>query len=103
MKLSKADIQKRIQELGNLGSVEEIRIALTSFKDDLIEDYSEHENIVAENGTLKNNNETLRKANNSLWLQIGSGKKEDDPGKKKEDDNENLSYEDLFDENGGLK
>lgn len=101
MKFNKENLTARFQEIGAKGSIEEIRAELGVLQNELVEDYTEHANVVAQCDQLTSDNETLRKANNKLFLQIGS--KEDPKVKEKDVNNDNLSYDNLFTEEGGLK
>lgn len=77
----------------------------------LTEDYEEvltaSENLTTANAELAKNNETLRNVNAKLFLKVGET---ENPNKKKEENEnhddegkEKISFDDLFDEKGGLK
>lgn len=99
------DLVKKIIEIGKKGTVEEIRAELGNLQKDLEVDYKNHDDVIKERDNLKNDNETLRAANMKLFLQVGS----DDKGKDEEEhqdpgsEEQELTYENLFNEQGGLK
>lgn len=100
------DVVKRIIAIGTKGTVEEIRVELGNLQKDLEVDYKLHEDTSKERDNLKNDCETLRAANMKLFLQVGS----DDHGKEDEgkqdpgsEDEKPLTYDNLFNDEGGLK
>lgn len=105
MKYKKSDLAKIFQDLGSMEKIEDIRVKAAEIQKDLELDYEEHDNVVSQNKQYETDIEDLRKANNKLFKMIGSP--EDDPAKKKtqEDDegDKPLKFEDLFDEKGELK
>lgn len=95
---TKEQINQRIQEIGALGSVEEIRAGLGNLQQELEADYDEANGIITERDSLLDRNARLEKANNDLFLQIGD-KKEPEKTPEKQD----KKFEDLFNEKGELK
>lgn len=95
---TKEQINQLIQEIGSLGSVEEIRAGLGNLQQELEADYEEVDGIIEERDGLLERNTRLEKANNDLFLQIGSKK---EPEKKQEP--ENLKFENLFNEKGEIR
>lgn len=101
--MKKEDLKTRIQTIGGLATMEEVRSELAKFQGELETDYEERDELQATNQNLTTDMETLRQANMRLFLQVGS---KEDPGKKKTDEgksDENLTYDNLFDDKGGLK
>lgn len=99
------DIVKRILAIGSKANVEEMRVELTSLQKDLEVDYKLHEDTTKERDNLKNDVETLRDANMKLFLQVGTTKDEvkdeEDLGPQPEE--QEYKYENLFNDEGGLK
>lgn len=96
--MNKSDLADRIQNIGKLESLEEIRAELGTFQSDLEKDYEDHDSILKERDSLKVDNENIRQANMKLFQQIGVK----EPETKQKEENK-LKYEDLFNEKGGLK
>lgn len=107
--MKKSEFVQRIQAIGQMGTIEEVRAGLVELQKDAETDYDERDTAITEVGTLKNANETLRSANMKLFLQVGSGKEPGkgpgkEPGKGPDPENtDDLKYDDLFNEEGGLK
>lgn len=98
--IGKSEFTRRIQELGQLQTPEEMRAGLVELQRDVEADYDEHEVVVNERNQALQDNETLRQANMKLFLQTHQkDEPDDDPSKKKEP----RKFENLFDEKGGLK
>lgn len=104
MKYKKSDLSKVFQELGSLEKIEDIRVRAAEIQKDLEADYNEHEDLVNANEQLKNDVNDLQNANYKLFKMVGNNKDEDIKDKNLEnEDTSNLTYDKLFDENGGLK
>lgn len=99
--MKKEDLRTRIQAIGQLQTVEEMRTQLATFQTDLETDYDERDELQATNQNLTTDMENLRKTNMALFLQIGNKKEPDKTGL--EPASEDLKYENLFDDKGGLK
>lgn len=85
---------------------------VTRLLNDLREDYENQLNDIEKlknsNEDLISKNENLRSSNMDLFLKLGSKKEENnEPDEKEEiienDENDKKSFDNLFDENGGLK
>lgn len=102
--MKKTDIAKKIQTIGAMETPEEMRQALVEFQTELEADYDSHENVVSERDQLVDYNKKLKATNKKLFHATGKT-----PGKEEEEENaeeesvEDLKYEDLFNEEGGLK
>ena len=106
--MKKQEFIDKLKEIGTCEDDVQRRTLLTELEADASKDYDSLETLGTENENLKNDNETLRKANMDLFLHVGQSKSKED--KKKEetgiDDNDTKkkrSFSDLFDENGGIK
>jgi hypothetical protein len=64
--------------------------------------YDSNANLTEQNSTLTKNNEDLRSANMKLFLRVGNPNK-NEPDGSGEEPPKKRRYEDLFNENGGLK
>ena len=102
--MDKKAIEERFKAIGECSSIEEARSLIIDFQNEVLQDYDDHEKVLAERETFKNENESLRQANMKLFLQIGSTEdnKQEKPIKE-ESDPDNLTYDNLFNEEGGLK
>ena len=102
--MDKKAIEERLKAIGECSSIEEARSLIIDFQKEVLQDYDDHEKVLAERETFKNENESLRQANMKLFLQIGSTEdnKQEKPIKE-ETDPDNLTYYNLFNEEGGLK
>lgn len=96
------DVKKKIIAIGTKGTIEEVRADLTELTKELETDYKNHEAVTLERDNLKNDNEDLRSANMKLFKQIGSPEPEPED-KGKDPEVEDLTYENLFNDEGGLK
>ena len=76
--MKKSEFAQRIQAIGQMGTIEEMRAGLVELQKDAENDYDERDTAISERDTLRNDNETLRSANMKLFLQVGNGK---EPGK----------------------
>lgn len=103
----KTKLQEILNNLTDQGKVTELLAELTS-------DYevvsSQLETLQESNTTLSKDAESLRSANMKLFLQIGTKEDKQDENLNNESlnddaslDNKKLSFNDLFDEKGGLK
>lgn len=97
--MNKEEIKTKIQEIGTLEDVAEIRGALADFQSILESDYDVHSKTSEELEKAKTDNEKLRTTNMQLFLQVG------DKGNqtKQKEPTEKRKFENLFDEKGGLK
>ena len=102
--MDKKAIEERLKAIGECSSIEEARSLIIDFQKEVLQDYDDHEKVLAERETFKNENESLRQANMKLFLQIGSTEdnKQEKPIKE-ETDPDNLTYDNLFNEEEELK
>lgn len=100
--MKKDELKTRIQAIGGLGTVEEVRSELAKFQQDLETDYDERDELQATNNSMTTDMENLRKANMQLFQQVGMKDKKDPTGLEPEN-NKDLTYDKLFDDKGGLK
>ena len=99
--MKKSDLAARFKTLGSFEKMEDVRAEIVNLQKELEKDYTDYESVITERDNLKKDNESLNQANMKLFLQIGGegkNKDEDNPPDEKE-----LKYEDLFNEEGGLK
>lgn len=96
--MTKEEYGKLIKEIGECESMEVARAKLVDLQEKVFQDSDAHDSVIKERDQFKTDNETLRSANMKLFLQVGS--KKDEP---KKEPTEDLKYDDLFNEEGGLK
>ena len=99
--MDKKAIEERLKAIGECTSIEDARSLIVDFQKEVLADYDQHEKVLAEKTTLENDNEDLRKANMKLFKQVGTPTSEKE--KSEDKDPENLTYDNLFNEEGGLK
>ena len=100
--MKKEELQKLFKEIGECSSIEDARSKIVDAQKEVEKDYDEHETILAERDSLKTDNENLRQANMKLFLQVGSKEDPEDKGKQDPAD-EDLKYENLFNDDGTIK
>lgn len=112
--MDKAQLLKMIKDVGTCEDDVQRRTMLAELNDEvsnLFDDRetlkTDKESLEASNEQYKTDNETLRQANMKLFLRVGSDKtdkqqKEDSTGIKTPDVSKR-SFDDLFNEKGGLK
>lgn len=99
-------IQKIMANAGNQG---ELSLLLTQLSEDYEKVLTESETATANVATLNTDNENLRRVNMELFLKVGHPKQDthaDDKGGNPDPEikgQTELTFEKLFDENGGLK
>ena len=103
----KDEFNSRIQDIGQLEDVAEIRVKLAELSDDMAKVFDDSSIIEENNKKLSAENEKLRSANMELFLRVGANKSEDEIKEEKigkeEKDPEPRKFENLFDANGNLK
>lgn len=105
--MEKQEFLEKITEIGTCEDDVKRRELLTSLSEDVSKDYDELTSLAESNATLTQERETLREANMKLFLRVGEDKdsstvKENETGIKNEQIKK-LSFNDLFDEKGGIK
>ena len=102
--MERNDIGARIQAIGTCEDDAERRSLLTSLQQELETDYDTRDNLQNQVNTLTERNNTLTRTNYDLFLQVtDQSKKVTEPNRKDKPEEKELKYENLFDENGGLK
>lgn len=105
--MQKQDFLNKITEIGKCEDDVTRRELLAQLSDEASKDYDNLATLTETNATLTNDNETLRQANMKLFLRVAEEK--DPDGKRKDetgiDDKktEKRSFDNLFNEKGGLK
>lgn len=105
--MEKQDFLNTVTQIGTCEDDVQRRTLLATLQEEVTKDYDAHETAAQTAERLVKENETLREANMKLFLQVGSPKSEEDQKKDitgiEEKKKEKLSFNDLFDEKGGLK
>lgn len=112
--MDKATFLKKIKEIGTCEDDAQRRTLLAEINDEVSNVFDENETLKTEkedlstiNEQYKNDCETLRQANMKLFLRVGNDKTEqqqnEDSTGIKTPEVSNKSFEDLFNEKGGLK
>ena len=103
--MTRQEYAERIQAIAQLGSIEEARVELVNLQRELEADFDIYEGVVNERDRLQNRVRDLEASNMDLYLQIpkSNDKKKTDKPNDYEPENQDLKYEDLFDDKGGLK
>lgn len=113
--MDKKEMLDKIKEIGTCTDDAQRRTMLTELTDHINNVFNENDVFKTENESLKTknkeyetDNELLRQANMKMFLQLGSDKteqetKEDTTGIKTPEESNKRSFEDLFNEKGGLK
>ena len=95
--MKKEELQAKIQEIGSLEDVADIRAKLVDFQKDLETDYDTHDQTSKSLEETIAKNKKLQENNMALYLQV-TNKEE-----KKDEPKEKPKFEDLFNDKGGLK
>ena len=105
--MQKQDFLNKITEIGKCEDDVQRRELLSQLSEEASKDYDNLATLLATNATLTNDNETLRQANMKLFLRVGEERNPDDKRKNETgvDDKgkEKRSFDNLFNEKGGLK
>lgn len=105
--MEKKDFLDRITEIGSCDDDVKRRELLAQLSDEASKDYDTLTALTETNETLKNDNETLRDANMKLFLRVGEEKTDAERVKNETgvdgSKNEKRSFDDLFNEKGGIK
>lgn len=104
----KEEFDKKLQEIGTLEDISDVRVKLAELSDDMIKVFDDSTHYEETSKKLTEENEKLRSANMELFLRIGANKseeeiKEETIGKDEEQEPEPRKFEDLFDASGNLK
>lgn len=102
--MKKSEFNERLQSIGALDDVADIREQLIQLTEDAAADYDNLETLQTTNAALTADNEKLRDANMKLFLRLGA---EDDKSKEPKQSEpkqpDSLEFKDLFNEKGELK
>jgi regulator of replication initiation timing len=105
--MKKEEFDEKIQEIGKLEDVADIRVKLAELSDDMTEAFSSLDSLKETSEKLTSENEKLRSANMELFLRVGANKSEEEIKEetigKEEKEPEPRRFEDLFDGKGNLK
>jgi regulator of replication initiation timing len=105
--MTKEEILAKIQEAGTTESETDRREILAQLSDSISADYDNFSEVTKQVEQLTTDNETLRSANMKLFLRVGGKTPEesvkDTTGADPEPEEEELKYEDLFNDKGELK
>lgn len=105
--MEKQEFLNKITAIGSCDDDVQRRELLSQLSEEASKDYDNIATLTESNKTLTSANETLRDANMKLFLRVGADKsdteiKKDTTGVHDEE-NKKLSFNDLFDEKGGIK
>lgn len=98
------DKQTFLDQLNAIGTCEDAsqrRDSIVALVDEATTLFDSNATLTEANQTLQNANADLKEKNMNLFLRVTNQKEEG--SQKEEPEEKNLKYEDLFDENGGLK
>ena len=98
--MTKEEFETKFNEIGSLEDPALMRTKLTELKEDICGVFTSHDEMSKSVEKYKADNEELRNANMKLFKQVGVTEK---PNVEKEVEKESLKYDDLFNEEGGLK
>lgn len=105
--MEKQDFLDKIQAIGTCEDDVQRRTMLAELSDEGSKIYDDFAEVKASNEKYIEDNEKIRAANMELFLQVGKKKDQQDIKNNmtgiKEEPEEKLKFEDLFDEKGGLK
>lgn len=103
----KQDFLDKIQAIGTCEDDVERRTLLAELSDEGSKIFDDFEEVSASNKKYMEDNERIRAANMELFLQVGEKKNQQEINNNmtgiKEEPEQKLKFEDLFDEKGGLK
>ncbi len=98
--MTREELMQALTELGTMDDGAERRNHLTTISDEVKAIFVSNETLTASNTKLGEDNKKLQEYNMQLFLRVGGQQKQPEEQKPKED---NLKYEDLFNEKGDLK
>lgn len=105
--MKKEDFDLKLQEIGQLEDVADIRVKLAELSDNMAVEFASLDSLKETNEKLTSDNEKLRSANMELFLRVGTNKSEEEIKEetigKEEKETEPRKFENLFDEKGNLK
>lgn len=101
--MKKEEVLKAINELGTCESMDDVRSKIVDLVKEVDADYTAHEVVVSDLDKAKNDITKLQQNNMDLYLKVTAQEKEEGAGKDHDPGNQELTYENLFNEQGGLK
>lgn len=102
--MKKTEFNERLQAIGALDDVAEIREQLIQLRDDAAADYDNLETLQTTNAALTADNETIRAANMKLFLRLGAeDDKTKEPKHAEPKASDSLEFKNLFNDKGELK
>lgn len=105
--MDKTEFLSRITTIGSCDDDVERRELLSQLSEEATKDYDNLATLTENNQTLLKDNETLRDANMKLFLRVGADKTADEHKKDEtgvdESQKDKRSFDNLFNEKGGLK
>ena len=103
--MKKQEFIDKMTEIGTCTDDAVRRTLLTSLTDEVSKTFDEHATLTEQNAKYVTDMETLRSANMELFLQVGKSRQEESPidNNGAGNRNDNLTYENLFNEKGELK
>ena len=102
MDYTRDDFNNAITQIGSLDDIAKVRAELVTLQDNITGLFDENKQLTERADKLATDNEGLREVNNKLFLSISEKKKPEDT-KETEPPENNLKYDDLFNEKGELK
>ncbi len=105
--MEKQEFLNRITEIGSCDDDVQRRELLSQLSEEVSKDYENLSTLTETNATLMNDNETLRQANMKLFLRVGEERSDDEKRKNETGveggTKEKRSFDNLFNEKGGIK
>lgn len=102
--MKKSEFNERLQAIGALEDVSDIREQLIQLTEDAASDYDNLETLQTANASLTADNEKLRDANMKLFLRLGAeDNKSNQPKPAEPKPAASLDFKDLINEKGELK
>ncbi|MBO7241788.1 MAG: hypothetical protein J6U90_04985 [Methanobrevibacter sp.] len=101
--MEKQEFLDKITAIGTCEDDVERRTLLSELQESVSADYDSMADLTAKNTDLTAEIKKVKEHNMDLFLQVTSNNKELPPDAEKDEPEEKLSFDDLFDEKGGLK
>lgn len=98
--MTREELMQALTDLGTMDDGAERRNHLTAISDEVKAIFDSNETLTASNNKLGEDNKKLQEYNMQLFLRVGGQEKKPEEQKPPED---NLKYDDLFNEKGDLK
>ena len=102
MPYTQDEFNNKIKEIGGLDDIAKVRAELVGLQDNITGLFDENKQLTERADKLTTDNDELRRYNNEMFLSITDKKKAEDTTETEPPEN-NLKYENLFDEKGELK